>query len=81
LFKNQPLNEVVETCERIQEDFKEIIDKNNINIQLSISFGIAKYSYEITATQLLKNADLALYNAKTVKNAIRFFEDLLKETS
>jgi len=77
LFKNQPLNVVVETCEKIQDNFKEIINKNDVNIQSTVSFGIAQYSYKMTATQLLKNADSALYSAKTVKDTIHIYEDLI----
>ncbi len=78
LFKNQPLKIVVEICESIQNDFKEMVVDNNVNIQLSLSFGIAQYSYEMTATQLLKNADSALYSAKTIKDAIHIYEDLVE---
>ncbi len=75
LFENQPLKKVVETCKRIQNDFKEIVANNEVNVQLTLSFGIAHYSHEMTATQLLKNADLALYSAKTIKDAIHIYND------
>nr|WP_312579825.1 GGDEF domain-containing protein [Sedimentibacter sp.] len=76
LFENHPLKKAVETCERIQNDFKEIVANNDVNVKLTLSFGIAHYSYGMTATQLLKNADLALYSAKTVKDAIHIYDDL-----
>jgi len=78
LFENKSLQIAVETCERIQNDFKEVVANNDVNAQLTLSFGIAQYSYEMTATQLLKNADSALYSAKTIKDAIHIYEDVVE---
>ncbi|MBP1924250.1 diguanylate cyclase [Sedimentibacter acidaminivorans] len=78
IFKNQTLNIVIETCESIQNDFKEMVADNNLNEQLTVSFGIARYSHGMTATQILKNADSALYSAKTIKDAIHIYEDLVE---
>ena len=76
LFKNQALENVIETCEMIQRDFKEIVAVNDINVLLTVSFGIAHYLYGMTATQLLNNADSALYCAKTVKDTIQIYDGL-----
>lgn len=79
IFKNQALKIVVETCERIQKDFKKIVAVNDVNLLITLSFGIAHYLQEMTSTQLLKNADTALYCAKKVKNAIRIYDNCIKQ--
>lgn len=75
LFKNKGLQNVIEICERIQNDFKEIVVVNDIDLPLTVSFGVAQYSREMMASQLLKNADSALYSSKKVKNTIRIYHD------
>lgn len=74
LFKNSALNEVIQICEQIQEDFR----KNNTKIELPItaSIGIAKYQYKTVPSKLITNADKALYQSKITKGRITVFEEI-----
>lgn len=75
LFKNLNLESVLQTCNNIKNSFNKTVSLNEIELPLSLSFGIATYSKNITAIQLLQNADSALYNSKVVKNQISIYED------
>lgn len=75
LFKNYELKMVIKICEKIQNDFRDIAAINYADLQLTVSFGIANYRAGESTTQLLKNADSALYSSKTIKNAIRIHKD------
>lgn len=75
LFKNKTVESVLEKCEKIQRHFKEMVAMQGIEVPLTVSIGIAHYLYGMTATQLVKNADLALYSSKTLKNAIHIFDN------
>lgn len=75
LFKNQSMETVSQTCFNIKTDFTESIATCYPNLPLSASFGIARYSDDITTTQLLKKTDSALYCAKTAKNTIYIYDE------
>lgn len=74
LFKNLSMEASVEICEKIQLDFKEASHKE-LNMPLTASFGIARYSSEMSPAQLLEISDSALYQSKTVKDYIYIFDD------
>ena len=75
LFKNSTMNQVVESCELIQKNFK----LNNLNIKiklpLSVSFGVAMYECGTAPSRLIINSDNALYQSKIVKNKITIFDE------
>ncbi|MDD2371342.1 MAG: GGDEF domain-containing protein [Firmicutes bacterium] len=75
LFKNQNLEAIIQKCEKIQREFEEIDIIDGTSLKLTASFGIAQYTNNISATQLLKNADAALYKAKSEKNTIYIYDD------
>lgn len=75
LFKNQNLEAIIQKCEKIQREFEEIDIIDGTSLKLTASFGIAQYTNKISATQLLKNADAALYKAKSEKNTIYIYDD------
>lgn len=74
LFKNRPIEEVMETCIQIQDDLNES-PVNHPTIPVTASVGIAYYKKGMTASQLLKNTDDALYRSKTLKDSICIFDD------
>lgn len=74
LFENQSLEQVIETCTRIQKSFAEFSVVHAIDIPLTASFGIAHYSSELTPVQLLTHTDSALYSAKTTRNSIFVYD-------
>jgi len=74
LFMNQTLENTVKICKNIQKDFKEAAEKE-INIPMTVSFGIAQYKSEMSPAQLLKISDSALYYSKTVKDCIYIYEE------
>lgn len=77
LFKNQPLERVMETCIQIQDDLTES-PVNYPTIPVTASVGIARYTKGMGASQLLKNTDDALYRSKTLKDSICIFDDMSK---
>lgn len=74
IFKNTKLKAVIEKCVEIQKKFREVDLDNKINMQLTLSIGIASYSENMTTTKLFENADAALYKAKVKKNTICIYE-------
>ncbi|TYQ18233.1 UNVERIFIED_CONTAM: diguanylate cyclase (GGDEF)-like protein [Acetivibrio alkalicellulosi] len=64
-------------AERIQREFeKEIVIDNQV-LYITLSIGIAIYPYDgLTKDDLLKNADIAMYNAKREgKNTYRYYKN------
>lgn len=80
LFKNKPIERVMETCIQIQDDLNES-PVNHPTIPVTASVGIAHYKKGTPASQLLKNTDDALYRSKTLKDSICLFEDETKTTA
>jgi diguanylate cyclase (GGDEF)-like protein len=66
---------VMEVVERIQNIFKQTIEVNFSKIAVTASIGITIYPNDATnTTELLKNADIAMYKAKAIgKNHYYFF--------
>lgn len=75
LFKNQEIQAVVEICKSVQEELRKMLMSKEINLPLTVSFGIAKYTRDISTNELLKNADAALYKSKKAKNTIHIYND------
>lgn len=74
LFKNKPIEKVMETCIQIQDDLNES-PVNHPTIPVTASVGIAHHKKGMTASHLLKNTDDALYRSKTLKDSICIFDD------
>lgn len=75
LFQGQPLESVIETCEKIQQNLKEVVNDSAPRIPLTASFGIAQFDHEMPTSQLVRNSDAALYHSKSVKNAIYVYNE------
>lgn len=75
LFKNYTIGAVVETCEKIQKDLKEVNNNNEIELSVTASIGVSYYSKGMLISKLIANADKALYEAKTLKNEICIFNE------
>jgi diguanylate cyclase len=73
LFRNAAMPEAVSTCEHIQHKMKDLCIVNDPTLKVTVSFGLAAYSDELNAARLFINADQALYEAKSVRDAIRVF--------
>ncbi len=71
LFKNKTMVNIVETCQKIQEDCKDLCANENYDIELTASFGLSKYNKALSPSKLIFYTDKALYEAKKVKNTIR----------
>ena len=75
LFKNTALKDVVFICKNIQHDLKNsAVSKARMLVTASV--GIAVYEKQMSANQLLRNTDSALYRAKTVKDSIYIYESM-----
>lgn len=75
LFKNSTLETIRETCHNIQDDFKYNLTFES-NMLMTVSIGIAAFTKQITAAQLLRNTDSALYRSKQLKDTICVFEEM-----
>ena len=75
LFKDTSQNDIIKTCRDIQSDLKQSYTSIGYMV-MTVSIGIAAYNKKISASQLLKNTDSALYSAKVVKDYISIYEDM-----
>lgn len=75
LFKDSSLKEVIKTCRDIQSDLKQSYTSIGYMV-MTLSIGIAVYDKKTSATQLVKNTDTAMYNAKVIKDCISVFKDM-----
>lgn len=73
LFKNVPMDSVIDICKKIQTDYKEAAEAITTAIPLTVSFGVAALAENMTAAQLLKETDRALYYSKEQKNSINVY--------
>ncbi len=75
LFKNHTMEAALDVCSKIQDRLASA--KNVTGVPpLSVSFGLTHCIPGTPATQLIKNADTALYQAKNQKNSICIYEDV-----
>lgn len=72
IFNAPDLRQAVQTCERIRRDMGQI--EAFLPCRVGASFGVADYRADMTAAQLLKNADSALYRAKKERGSICIWE-------
>lgn len=64
--------EVLQICDTLRKQINEIFSKD-FDLHLTISTGIAKYTVDMFAEDLLQNADTALYQAKSQRNHIMLY--------
>ena len=69
LFKNKEEEAVLLTLENIQEELRKNL-RNKFGVPVTVSIGVAKYTNNMTATQLLQKADMKMYQAKRKKDII-----------
>ena len=71
-------DEVLDVANRILKLINEPFDIPGMTVEVAMSIGVAMYpSDAISADQLIKNADTAMYNAKSLgKNNVCFFADV-----
>lgn len=74
LFKNTPMDKVLNICKNIQHDLKKNAGTISSSLQLTISIGIAHHKKGMPPKQLLRNTDVALYHSKVSKNSICVFD-------
>lgn len=74
LCKNMELEDVVNRCKSVQKDVERCAI-NQEKTLVTVSFGIAHYDQELSATELLHNTDLALYESKKFKNNICIYDN------
>lgn len=74
LFQNQTTSEIKLICEKIQNDLRKSA-LNQSGILLTASFGIARYKPQMSARELLQNADAALYHSKKSRDAVCIYEN------
>lgn len=74
LFQNQTTSEIKLICEKIQDDLRKSA-LNQSGILLTASFGIARYKPQMSARELLQNADAALYHSKKSRDAVCIYEN------
>lgn len=82
MIKNQTkTQDIIDFVEAIQREFAEQIVGSNITLFLTFSIGIVLFPYNgNNRSELVKNADLALYKAKDAgRNTYVFYENLMKE--
>lgn len=70
LYKDTPLERVLEECKTVQRLFREKQYGETREIEMSISFGIALYDGEMQPSQLIMLADQELYIAKQMRGSI-----------
>ncbi|NPA40866.1 MAG: EAL domain-containing protein [Aquificae bacterium] len=74
------VNSVIQIAERVLKVFETPFDAGGEEVFLSASIGITLYPDNgTTATELIKNADMAMYKAKEEKNNFAFYTEELNE--
>jgi diguanylate cyclase len=73
LFKNEAMDNILEKCCLIQERCFAYAEKVSKDLPITVSIGVARYTSPMTASQLIKNTDDALYRSKLTKNSINVY--------
>ncbi len=88
LLSTNNLNDVINICQKIIQDFSELkvaVNENGQTLQKTICIGLDKYEQEIKNSSIdntIKNADIAMYEAKNKGRSQFFnFKDLKDEDS
>jgi diguanylate cyclase len=68
LFHNAEMEEAVSTCKQIQLKLAEVHMEEESMLKLTVSFGLAAFTDQMDATELLVRSDRALYEAKIERN-------------
>ena len=74
LFKNKTLEDILWILQSVQNELRKKM-LSIFGMPVTISIGIAGYTREMTTTQLLQKADLALYRSKERKDMISIIEE------
>ncbi|MBU5627525.1 GGDEF domain-containing protein [Oscillibacter sp. MSJ-2] len=75
LFRGQEMGSAVETCRHIQERYASALEAEGEKLPFhTASFGLAAYRAGMTPTQMIRESDAALYEAKQEKNQIKVFQ-------
>jgi diguanylate cyclase len=75
LMKNIETDNALNMCKNIQYDLKNYMISESTNIHLAVSIGIAHHKKGMSPTQLVKNADLALYRSKASHSSIFIWDE------
>jgi diguanylate cyclase (GGDEF)-like protein/PAS domain S-box-containing protein len=77
--KFEKISEVVEFTKKVLKSFEEVRSVNDNDINLSSSIGISIFpDHGLNASQILKNADLAVHHVKkSGKNNYRFYNEIM----
>jgi len=73
LFRGEPMDRILKTCERIQQDFRAVRMLPEGELKLTVSFGVARYVRGMGQAKLIANTDKALYESKIAKDAITVY--------
>ena len=73
IMRNTTVTEAVKRCEQIQSRLRRVVLDNVPELKVTASFGMTEYDKGDSAARLFRQADAALYEAKTVRNAVRVF--------
>lgn len=73
LFKGVPMDRILKTCERIQEDLRSVRLLPEGGPTLTVSFGVARHVRGLTQARLIASTDKALYESKLAKEAITVY--------
>lgn len=81
IFGVQKINYIINISRKILNIFRKPLDINGDKICMDINIGISMYpKYSQSSTELMKNANIALYNATKVGNGIyQFYSPKLGE--
>lgn len=75
IFKNQPLDDVIRTCKKMQAILLDSYFDFAPNSPISASFGLCVFKPTLSITQLLIHADQALYTAKQNKDKVYVYQE------
>ncbi len=75
MFQNVTMEDAVCICDKIRQQVEELSLKEQPQIKLTASFGLAAYSPYIDAARLFIHSDHALYDAKKSRNSICIYEN------
>jgi len=73
-FRNKEISEILDSCQAVQHDFRNISVLKSSDLPVTLSIGIERYQSGMSPAQLIQNTDSALYRAKIKKNAISIFD-------
>lgn len=75
IFKNKTQSEIIGLCKTIQKDFTSATSQYHKDRRTSLSIGIAEYDGICSPSDLIAQADAALYESKKQKNCISVYSE------